>query len=366
MRTIWTLPINRQAESPAVTEEDFREGCYVDAEIYQEWLEPADQPEVRKEEKREAMEDNHSHDHNHEKCCEEDHNHHQHDHDRDHSSSSPLPLSHKEEKKVEKRADDDHHHESHEHDHSHSHSHSHSHQDRDEVERTAHQREGDSDSPGKVVAVALVKLLCEKGVITNEQLMKVVQALENKGREMKGAELVARAWKDPIFKEKLLRNGKNNTFRFSFFSFKDIYSISAFSLFSLADSACGEVDIVASNPNTPTILRVVANTETIHNVIVCTLCSCYPMALLGLPPTWYKGRNYRARIVREPKEVLKEFGLLLPETVKIFVHDSTADCRSMVLPCPPKSLSEKDIQRMSIEELKALVTRDSMIGVAVL
>ena len=101
-------------------------------------------------------------------------------------------------------------------------------------------------------------------------------------------------------------------------------------------------------------------------MIVCTLCSCYPAGLLGLSPAWYKSRNYRARVVREPRQVLKEFGLVLPSDVSIQVHDSTADLRYLVIPMPPSSLTAEDIQTKSVEELKAYVTRDSMIGVAVL
>lgn len=124
--------------------------------------------------------------------------------------------------------------------------------------------------------------------------------------------------------------------------------------------------MATSNQNAPTILRVVANTPTVHNVIVCTLCSCYPIGLLGFSPAWYKSRAYRSRVVREPRKVLQEFGLAVPETTTVRVHDSTADCRYFVLPLPPAHLSEQDIQTMGHAELKALITRDSMIGVAVL
>jgi nitrile hydratase len=121
-----------------------------------------------------------------------------------------------------------------------------------------------------------------------------------------------------------------------------------------------------SNQNAVTILRVVANTASVHNVIVCTLCSCYPIGLLGFSPSWYKSRAYRSRVVREPRKVLAEFGLDLPATTSIRVHDSTADCRYFVLPLPPAHLTQESINAMSHEELKKLVTRDSMIGVAVL
>lgn len=114
------------------------------------------------------------------------------------------------------------------------------------------------------------------------------------------------------------------------------------------------------------MLRVVANTPTLHNVVVCTLCSCYPVGLLGFSPAWYKSRAYRSRVVFEPRRVLAEFGLTVPAGVTVKVHDSTADCRYLVLPMPPAHLTEDDIARMSHEELKTLVSRDSMIGVAVL
>ncbi len=121
-----------------------------------------------------------------------------------------------------------------------------------------------------------------------------------------------------------------------------------------------------SNPNAETVLRVMANTPTVHNVVVCTLCSCYPLGLLGFSPAWYKSRAYRSRVVREPRRVLAEFGLELPAATTIRVHDSTADCRYFVLPLPPAHLSQEDVRRMSEAELRALVSRDSLIGVAVL
>jgi nitrile hydratase subunit alpha len=133
----------------------------------------------------------------------------------------------------------------------------------------------------------------------------------------------------------------------------------------------------------------VANTPTVHNVIVCTLCSCYPTGLLGFSPAWYKSRAYRSRVVRDPRAVLREFGLDLPPGVSIRVHDSTADCRYMVLPLPPAHLTAQDLLAAaavgggdgessagaiaaatggaySHEQLRDLITRDSMIGVAVL
>lgn len=132
-----------------------------------------------------------------------------------------------------------------------------------------------------------------------------------------------------------------------------------------AAAAAAELGITTSNPNAPTVLRVLENTDEVHHVVVCTLCSCYPTALLGLSPAWYKSSSYRSRVVREPRKVLEEFGVQLPEKVRVTVLDSTADCRYLVLPRPPVHVAE-DVGRYSLEELRSFVTRDSMIGVALL
>jgi nitrile hydratase len=140
---------------------------------------------------------------------------------------------------------------------------------------------------------------------------------------------VARAWADPGFKARLLADGTK---------------------------ACQELGL-----DVPALrLIAVENTPTIHNMIVCTLCSCYPRMLLGLPPEWYKSRPYRSRAVREPRTVLAEFGLAIPDHVQVRVHDSTADMRYIVLPMQPAGTAG-----WSEERLAALVTRDCMIGVAV-
>ena len=145
----------------------------------------------------------------------------------------------------------------------------------------------------------------------------------------RGARVVARAWVDPEFKRRLLENGTR---------------------------ACEELGL-----SVPALkLIVVENTPAVHNAIVCTLCSCYPRMLLGIPPDWYKSRNYRSRMVREPRSVLAEFGLNLPENMELRVHDSTADMRYMVLPARPAGT-----EGWSEERLAAIVTRDCMIGVAV-
>jgi nitrile hydratase len=168
--------------------------------------------------------------------------------------------------------------------------------------------------------------LVEKGVFTKEDVKAQVKYMEARTYE-NGARLVARAWVDPAFKERLLSDTK---------------------------AAAAELGVDASG----TIeFATVENTDEVHNVIVCTLCSCYPRAILGRPPDWYKSFAYRSRVVAEPREVLREFGLELPENKRIAVHDSSADLRYLVLPQRPEGTEE-----VSEDELAALVTRDSLIG----
>ena len=143
-----------------------------------------------------------------------------------------------------------------------------------------------------------------------------------------GAKIVARAWIDPAYSQRLMKDGSE---------------------------AIGEFGLDMAT----TRLVVVENTRAVHNVIVCTLCSCYPRNVLGLPPSWYKNREYRARVVREPRAVLAEFGTHLPDDVEVRVHDSTADMRYLVLPMRPVGT-----EHMSEGELAGLVTRDCMIGVS--
>jgi nitrile hydratase len=121
-----------------------------------------------------------------------------------------------------------------------------------------------------------------------------------------------------------------------------------------------EIGIQTSNPNAPTVLSVVENTPEVHNLVVCTLCSCYPSGLLGLSPSWYKSSEFRSRAVREPRSVLQEFGTSVPQGQTIRVHDSTADHRYLVLPQRPVGTED-----WSEEQLRRLVTRDSMIGVSI-
>jgi len=175
---------------------------------------------------------------------------------------------------------------------------------------------------------ALRDLLIEKGVLTADELRAAIEFMDGRGSHL-GAGVVARAWTDPGFKERLLADGTD--------------AVEAYGL-----------------PIRPTHLIVVENTPAVHNIIVCTLCSCYPRNLLGRPPLWYKSREYRSRVVREPRTVLEEFGTVIPEDVEIRVHDSTADMRYLVLPMRPEGT-----QHLSEAELAELVTRDTMVGVTV-
>jgi nitrile hydratase len=179
--------------------------------------------------------------------------------------------------------------------------------------------------------MAVRELLIEKGVFTADEVRKVVEDIESRTPEG-GARIVARAWTDPQFKQALLRD---------------------------ATEACTAMGFEMALYDVK--LTVVENTPEVHNMVVCTLCSCYPRMLLGLPPAWYKSRAYRSRAVSEPRAVLREFGLELPDTVTVRVHDSTADLRYLVLPMQPAGT-----EGLSEERLVALVTRDSMIGTAIL
>ena len=179
--------------------------------------------------------------------------------------------------------------------------------------------------------IAVRELLIEKGVISAGEVRKVVEDIESRSPEG-GARVVARAWTNPEFKQNLLRD---------------------------ATAACEAMGFEMELYDVK--LTVVENTPEVHNLVVCTLCSCYPRMLLGLPPAWYKSRAYRSRAVREPRAVLREFGLELPDKVAVRVHDSTADLRYLVLPMRPPRTGG-----LSESQLVALVTRDSMIGTAVL
>jgi nitrile hydratase alpha subunit len=188
---------------------------------------------------------------------------------------------------------------------------------------------GNGDEPAAAARVrALEELLVERGVIDREDVRRRIDWLVSRS-PADGARLVARAWIDPEFKGRLLADAR---------------------------TAALELDL---DPGPSPVVVAVENTHAVHNMVVCTLCSCYPKALLGPPPDWYKSLPYRSRAVSDPRGVLTEFGVQLEDDVELRVLDSTADIRYLVIPRrPPGS------ENLSEEELAALVTRDSMIGVA--
>jgi nitrile hydratase len=188
----------------------------------------------------------------------------------------------------------------------------------------------DSDAPPTYherLETAVRELLIAKGVVSADDVRRTVERIDSQTPAL-GARVVARAWVDPAYRARLLANGS---------------------------AAVEELGI----PMEGVRLVVVENTPQVHNLIVCTLCSCYPRPVLGLPPDWYKSRAYRSRAVREPRAVLAEFGTTLPDEVTVRVHDSTADMRYLVLPTRPAGT-----EGMDEAALAALVTRDSMIGVS--
>ena len=176
---------------------------------------------------------------------------------------------------------------------------------------------------------SLESLLVEKGLVDRAALDALVDTYENKVGPRNGAQVVARAWADPAYKQRLLAD---------------------------ADKAIGELGFGGQQGEH---MVVVENTPKVHNMLVCTLCSCYPWPVLGLPPVWYKSAPYRSRSVIDPRGVLREFGLEVPEDVEVRVWDSTAELRYLVLPERPAGT-----EGLSETELAALVTRDSMIGTA--
>jgi len=175
---------------------------------------------------------------------------------------------------------------------------------------------------------ALESLLVEKGLVDPAAVNALIDTYENRVGPRNGAKVVARAWSDPAFKRWLL------------------------------EDATAAIDSMGYSGRHGEHMKVVENTPKIHNVVVCTLCSCYPWAVLGLPPVWYKSAPYRARAVADPRGVLKEFGTELGEDIEIRVWDSTSEVRFLVLPARPEGT-----EGWSEEELAALVTRNAMIGV---
>jgi len=206
----------------------------------------------------------------------------------------------------------------------HDHDHDHDHHDH------SHPTEPDIDGPlsyHQKLEIAVRELMIEKGILSADEVRRTVEAMDARS-PAGGAKVVARAWADPAYKQLLMTDPSK-----------------------ALPQAGVEVGLYK--------LVVVENTESVHNLVVCTLCSCYPRAILGLPPDWYKSRAYRSRAVREPRKVMAEFGLEIPADIAVRVHDSTADMRYLVLPKRPKGT-----EGWSEEKLASIVTRDTMIGVA--
>lgn len=203
------------------------------------------------------------------------------------------------------------------HDHDHSHDHDHDHDHGQEMPETA------------LRVKALESLLVEKGLVDPAALDAIVDAYENKIGPRNGARIVARAWTDADYKARLMKDATAAIAEFGY------------------SGAQGEHMVV------------VENTPTVHNLVVCTLCSCYPWPVLGLPPVWYKSSAYRSRAVIDPRGVLRDFGLSLPDEVAVRVWDSTAEIRYLVLPERPAGTDG-----LSAEALADLVTRDAMVGTA--
>ena len=198
----------------------------------------------------------------------------------------------------------------------------HEHHDHDHGER-----DPNSDLALEDRVRALESLLAERGLVSTDAIDTVIRSYEEDIGPLNGARVVARAWADPAFKTRLLDD---------------------------ADAAIATFDFAVGD----THIEVVENTADVHNVVVCTLCSCYPWSLLGLPPTWYKSPAYRARVVREPRAVLREFGVDLDDAVDVRVWDANADLRYLVLPQRPEGTDGLDEG-----DLAEVVTRDSMVGV---
>jgi nitrile hydratase len=213
------------------------------------------------------------------------------------------------------------------HDHEHEHGHHHHHHDDDDVQE--HREHGAPLTDVELRVRALESLLVDKGLVEPAALDALIDTYETKVGPRNGAKVVARAWLDPAYKRRLLEDGTAAVAEFGFMGRQSEK------------------------------LVVVENTPDVHNVVVCTLCSCYPWAVLGLPPVWYKSAPYRARAVIDPRGVLQELGVNVPESREVRVWDSTAEIRYMVLPERPKGT-----EKLSEDELAALITRDAMIGVA--
>jgi nitrile hydratase alpha subunit len=215
-------------------------------------------------------------------------------------------------------------------DHPHDHPHDHGHDHAQSGKHPPHPIREDDDvelTPSEAKFLALKSLLIEKGLLTADEIRQRHE-VNDRGTPHQGARMIAKAWVDPAFKARMLRDGK---------------------------AAARELGIEVTEAD----LMVIENTPQQHNLIVCTLCSCYPRSLLGEPPAWYVSKAYRSRAVREPRQVLREFGLAVPEAVDVQVHDSNADLRYIVLPMRPVGTDG-----MSEEQLAALVSRDCLVGAA--
>ena len=206
---------------------------------------------------------------------------------------------------------------SHDHDHDHNDAHTHPTQEDNDLTLT----------PGEAKFIALREMLIEKGIITGEEVRKRLE-FNDSATPHQGARMVARAWVDPEYKIRMLADGKKAAIELG-------------------------IDVVEAE------IMVIENTVNIHNLVVCTLCSCYPRSLLGEPPAWYVSKAYRSRAVREPRAVMQEIGLKFPRDVEVRVHDSNADLRYLILPMRPAGT-----QQLTENELANLVSRDCLVGMA--
>ena len=206
---------------------------------------------------------------------------------------------------------------SHDHDHDHNDEHTHPTQEDNDLTLTS----------GEAKFIALREMLIEKGIITGEEVRKRLE-FNDSATPHQGARMVARAWVDPEYKIRMLADGKKAAIELG-------------------------IDVVEAE------IMVIENTVNIHNLVVCTLCSCYPRSLLGEPPAWYVSKAYRSRAVREPRAVMQEFGLKFPRDVEVRVHDSNADLRYLILPMRPAGT-----QQLTENELANLVSRDCLVGMA--
>jgi len=205
--------------------------------------------------------------------------------------------------------------------------HDHDHDHNDARTHSAHEDDDLTLTPGEAKFIALRAMLIEKGIITAEEIRRRLE-FNDSATPHQGARMVARAWVDQEYKTRMLADGKKAAIELG-------------------------IDVVEAE------IMVIENTAHIHNLVVCTLCSCYPRSLLGEPPAWYVSKAYRSRAVREPRAVMKEFGLTFPIDVEVRVHDSNADLRYLILPMRPAGT-----QQLSENELANIVTRDCLVGMA--